>query len=211
MNQAEIEEMESLVEKLDGIIAARFVSDSEGKLEELHVLSDKAKSPKQLSRDIQSAVSAAMGYNISHNIISIAQISGESTVKTQTRLKISGLDISYSKNQFIAHVTLEIGDEIFKGTAESISNAGSRTVEVARACINAINTYLKYEVFHPYDIQKVRIGDYYTAVVAVSYYDSAKNEKILTGTSIIKEDEYYSAIKATLDAVNRILPQLTVQ
>lgn len=211
MKQIEIEEMETLVEKLDGIISCRFILDSDGKLQEVHALADKSKSPKQLSRDIQSAVSATSGYNISHNIISIAQISGESAVKVQTRLKISGLDISYSKNQFIAHVSLEIGDETYKGSAASISSAGSRTVEVANACVNAVNTYLKYEVFHLYDIQKVKIGDFYCAVVAVSYYDSARNEKILTGTSIIKEDEYYSAIKGTLDAVNRILPQLSVQ
>jgi hypothetical protein len=211
MKQTEIEEMETLVEKLEGVIAARFVSGGDDKLEEIHILADKTKSPKQLSRDIQSAVSAVSGYSISHNIISIAQISGDTAVKAQTRLKISGLDISYSKNQFIAHVTLEIGGETYTGTAVSISNAGSRTVQVAGACVNSINSYLKYEVFQLYDIQKIKIGDFYTAVVAVSYYDSAKNEKILTGTSIIKEDEYYSAIKAVLDAVNRILPQLSVQ
>lgn len=211
MKQTEIEEMETLVEKLDGIISAKFVADEDGKLEEIHVLADKSKSPKQLSRDIQSAVSATSGYNISHNIISIAQISSDTAVRASTRLKISGLDISYSKNQFIAHVALEIGGEIYTGTAASISSAGSRTVEVANACLNAVNNYLKYDVFHLYDIQKIRIGDLHSAVVAVSCYDSSKNEKILTGTSIIKEDEYYSAIKGTLDAVNRILPQLSVQ
>jgi hypothetical protein len=211
MKQSNIEELEILIEKLDGVISAKFVADDDGKLKEVHVLADKSKSPKQLSRDIQSAVSATSDYSISHNIISIAQISGDTGARATTRLKISGLDISYSKNQFTAHVTLEIGDQSYKGTAVSISSAGSRTVEVANACINAVNTYLKYDVFQLYDIQKVKIGDFHSAVVAVSYLDSAKNEKILTGTSIIKEDEYYSAIKATLDALNRILPQLAIQ
>lgn len=211
MKQTEIEDMEALVEKLDGVIAAHFMPDENGGLAEIHVLADKSKSPKQLSRDIQSAVAAQSGYGISHNIISIAQISGEQAPRPHTRLKITGLDISYTKNQFIARVTLEIGGESFTGTAASISNAGSRTVEVAKACVNAVNTYLKYEVFQLYDIQKVRIGDFYSAVVAVSFYDAGRSEKILTGTAVIKEDEYYSAIKGTLDAVNRILPQLSVQ
>lgn len=211
MKCTDYDEMEALVEKLDGVISAKFVSDSADELKEVHVLADKSKSPKQLSRDIQSAVSAVCGVSVSHNIISIAQISGESSAASVTRLKISGLDISYSKNQFTAHVTLEIGGKTFLGAASSISNAGSRTVEVSNACVSAINSYLNYEVFRLYDIQKLRIGDFAAAVVAVSYLDSARNEKILTGTSIIKEDEYYSVIKATLDAVNRILPQLIVQ
>jgi hypothetical protein len=211
MKKTEIEDLETLVEKLDGVISVRFVSDDDGKLEEIHVLADKSKSPKQLSRDIQSAVSAKSGYDISHNIISIAQISGEALVKDVMRLKIAGLDISYAKNPFVARVTLEIGGETFTGAAASISSAGSRTVEVAKACVNAVNTYLKYDVFQLYDIQKVKLGDFHSTVIAVSYFDTGRNEKILTGTSIIKEDEYYSVIKSTLDAVNRILPQLSIQ
>lgn len=211
MKQTEIEEMETLAEKLEGVIAAKFVPDNEGNLQEIHVLADKSKTPKQISRDIQSAVSAAMGVTVSHNIISIARISDESRPASQTRLRISGLDISYSKNQFVARVGLEIGDKAFEGTAASISSAGSRSVEVANACVNAINTYLNYEVFFLYDLKKVNVGDYSVMVVGINYYDTAKNEKLLTGTSIIRQDEYYSTIKATLDAVNRILPQLVVQ
>lgn len=58
MKQTEIEDMELLVEKLEGIISVKFIADNDGELEEIHVLSDKVKSPKQLSRDIQSAISA---------------------------------------------------------------------------------------------------------------------------------------------------------
>jgi len=211
MKQTEIEDMELLVEKLEGIISVKFIADNDGELEEIHVLSDKVKSPKQLSRDIQSAISASTGFNIKHKIISIAQIDENPILKdAQMRLKIAGLDISYSKNEFIASVTLEIEGQTYNGTAKNMFAVGSRSAEVATATVGAINDYLKNQIFYIYNVQKLKIGIYNASVVAVSYFDSGHNEKLLIGTSIIKEDEYYSAIKATLDAINRTLTQFSV-
>ena len=208
-----MEEMESLIQKLDGVIAVKLVSDEDGKLEEVHVLADRLKNPKQLSRDIQSAVSAAFGYTISHSIISIAQIE-EDAVREKTapgRLKISGFHISYSDNEFSAAVTLEIGGQKFDGSSRNTGRTGSRTRNMAVAAVNAVNGYLGYEVFSLYDVQKITVGNYPAVIVAVTYSDSSRNEQILIGTSIIRDDEYFSAIRAVLDAVNRILSQLSAK
>lgn len=210
MKQAKMEEMEALIQKLDGVIAVKLVPNDDDKLAEVHVLADRLKNPKQLSRDIQSAVSAAFGYTISHSIISIAQIE-EEAVREKTapgRLKISGFHISYADNEFSAAVTLEIGGQKFDGSSRNTGRTGSRTRNMAVACVNAVNGYLENEAFSFYDIQRVTVGAYTAVVVAVTYSDSSRNDRILTGTSIIRDDEYFSAIRAVLDAVNRILPQL---
>lgn len=209
MKHVKMEEMESLVQKLDGVIAVKFVADEDDNLEEVHVLADRIKSPKQLSRDIQSAVSAAFGYHVSHSIISIAQIEEDAVREKPApgRLKISGFHISYSDSEFSAGVTLEIGGQKYEGSSRNTGRTGSRSRSVAVACVNAVNGYLGNEVFSLYDIQKITVGAHSATVVAVTYSNGGRDEQVLTGTSIIRDDEYFAAIRAVLDAVNRILPQ----
>lgn len=212
MKQTEIDQMEALVSRLEGINAVHISLGEDGEPEEIHILADRSKSPKQFSRDIQSAVSAAMGCRLSHKIISIAQIDDDELHRPEVRLRIAALDISYSHSDFSARVTLEIGGNEYTGTAGAMSSVGGgRLAEVASACVSAVNDYLQMPVFRLYDVQKIRLGSVHTAVVAVSYCESGRGDRILTGTALTGEDEYYAAIKATLDALNRVLAHITAQ
>jgi hypothetical protein len=208
MEAQKITKLEELVGKLDGVISAKVIAEGEA-LTEIHVLAGRSRNPKQLSRDIQSAVSAAADCKVDHNIISIAQIDDGIEVIKNSRLKISGLDVSYAKNQFTARVILESRAGTFTGTASGIVGGGKKTAETASACIQAVNSYLGYEAFRMYDIQKVKMGEYASLIAAVSFCSDEHDEKILTGTSVVKDDEYLSAVKAALNAINRVLPRLT--
>lgn len=205
MQQAEVLEMQKLVEKLDGIIAAKFVADENGGLSEIHILADKGKNPKQLSRDIQSALCAATGLNIEHKIISIAQI-GDDMTKTEERLVASGLDMSYKNNEFSATVALSAGEKSYTGTAKNVPGSVSRYTTIANACMEAVHQYLGTSVFYVCDVQKIRISSYNAISIAVSYHQR-NDEKMLSGTAFVTDDEYFSTVRAALDAVNRILPR----
>lgn len=60
--------------QLSGIYAANVVFSKDDRPEEIHVLASQEKSPKTLTRDIQSAAMAAFGVAVDYRIISIAQI-----------------------------------------------------------------------------------------------------------------------------------------
>ena len=70
------EEFEETIAQLDAIEAARVVRKG-GKIVELHVLAAPSKSPKQVSRDIQSLAMARYGVNIDRRVISIVQLAAE--------------------------------------------------------------------------------------------------------------------------------------
>jgi hypothetical protein len=53
------------------------VADSQGRLVEIHVLATPALNPKQVARNVQSALSAGAGIDVDHRIISIAQVRAE--------------------------------------------------------------------------------------------------------------------------------------
>lgn len=67
-----------LIDKLAGIIKSHIVINDE-EITEIHVLSDTSRSPKQLARDIQSALMVRFGVNVDHKLISIAQIPSKNT------------------------------------------------------------------------------------------------------------------------------------
>jgi hypothetical protein len=68
---------ERLLSSLAGVVSARLVADAQGRLVEIHVLATPALNPKQVARNVQSALSAGAGIDIDHRIISIAQVRAE--------------------------------------------------------------------------------------------------------------------------------------
>jgi hypothetical protein len=205
--QIDIAEIQKLVEKLDGVIGAKCVQDDEGLLSEIHILADKSRAPKQLSRDIQSAIAATSGMNIDNRIISIAQI-GDDVLRPECRLRINNIQITSGNATFSVTVGLLSNAKIYTGTASSTNTSSGRYNTTAQACLNAIHEFLSSETFHVSDVQKIKIAMVDEINVAVSYYYRG-SERLLTGTSIVTNDDYNAIVRATLDAVNRVLPTVS--
>ena len=64
---------ENLLTSLEGILSARVVTPPLGEVSEVHILAQAGLAPKQLVRNIESALLAQLGLKIDHRKISIAQ------------------------------------------------------------------------------------------------------------------------------------------
>ena len=64
---------ENLLTSLEGVLSARVVTTPLGEVSEVHVLAAAGLSPKQLVRNIESALLAQLGLKIDHRKISVAQ------------------------------------------------------------------------------------------------------------------------------------------
>ena len=65
--------IEKLRAELEGVGSLKIVPDGHGGIDEVHVLSSSSLSPKQIVRNIESALLAEFGLQIDHRKISIAQ------------------------------------------------------------------------------------------------------------------------------------------
>lgn len=65
--------IEKLLIQLEGVGSLKIVPDGHGGIDEVHVLSSSSLSPKQIVRNIESALLAEFGLQIDHRKISIAQ------------------------------------------------------------------------------------------------------------------------------------------
>jgi hypothetical protein len=64
---------ENLLTSLEGIISARVVTTPLGEVSEIHILAQAGLTPKQIVRNVESALLAQLGLKVDHRKISIAQ------------------------------------------------------------------------------------------------------------------------------------------
>lgn len=71
---ARSQDAERLLGSLAGVVSAHVVTDDHGEIVEIHILSSAGLHPKQMVRNVESALSAGMGLQIDRRIVSVAQI-----------------------------------------------------------------------------------------------------------------------------------------
>ena len=129
----------ALTEKLPGVLSVEFVTEGPV-VREVHVLSDQSRSPKQIVRDIQSALLARFQLDLDHRIISVAQIILPTVV--QRRLICDKLELSTGRSGVDVAVSLRVGDVYHKGVARSDLSSAGRNRAIAQATTDAINQFL---------------------------------------------------------------------
>jgi hypothetical protein len=80
-------QIERLLSGLAGVVSARAIVDGSGGVEEIHVLASSGLHPKQVVRNIESALTAGMGLDVDRRIISVAQMRGEPPQDYSTQLQ----------------------------------------------------------------------------------------------------------------------------
>lgn len=67
-------EAERLLASLAGVLSAHVVTDAVGRIVEIHILSAAEVHPKQVVRNVESALSAGLGIEIDRRVVSVAQV-----------------------------------------------------------------------------------------------------------------------------------------
>lgn len=198
-------EIESIICRLKDVVAASVVANNEGCIEEIHVLASGARSPKQVVRDIESALMARLGYSVDHKIISVAQVEDAAPRYDHSRLKFSDVSISIDGCKTEATVRLAKDGVVYSGTSSGTSSPSSQMKLIAEATLRAIqSSALSDAVFTLEDVGEIGIGGRRVAVVLVSTITD-RGENVLAGSAVIKQDIWKGVVNATLDAVNRRL------
>ena len=74
------EQIEDVVRQLKDIVSTRAVLGPSGRIDELHVLVNPKRAPKQIARDIESALRAHLDVSLDYKKISIAQVQGRAAL-----------------------------------------------------------------------------------------------------------------------------------
>jgi len=202
-NEAFSASMEEIVNSLPDIISSKVVLDENDAILELHVLSNNNRNPKQISRDIQSALAAKFGISIDHKKISIAQVAFNQSADNDSRLVIDSINYSTIGNIAEIKVLLRKGDVVYEGVAKGANSTMNTYRLIASATLDCIHSLLNVSnTFVVEDIEKINLAKRDVLTIAISFITSYQ-EELLVGSAIVRKNEKESIVKATLDAINR--------
>lgn len=212
------EQCRFILSNLPDIFAAGLRFDND-QLVEIHVLASIDRSPKQISRDIQSALFAAYGIEVDHRIISIAQLPNDpfhqpevpaDTVAAAVaatrdiRLRFKGIDASQKDGMFEVNVYLDCEERTYTGYAQSRNTEMQRNRAVASATLNAINVLLQNEYFHLADVKTVTLSGVNVCISIVEFQKKLNTPPITLVGAVVQQDSTpMSIVRSTLDALNR--------
>lgn len=196
---------EELLQRIKGVISVSVLGPAEGEISEIHILAGGMRNPKQIVRDVQSAIAAAFGVLVEYRIISVAQIEDSLLPRAANkRLIISGMTQSVVKGKHSVKVVLTCDETEYTGTYEGAYSPYSAHFAAAYATIDAINSFCTKCVFNVLDVKKTIVSDRCVWNVAVEY--TTNGTSALVCVAVFENgDESNSVIRATLDAVNRLV------
>ena len=166
-----------LVTQLPGILGVEFSLEN-GAIREVHILSDQSRNPKQIVRDVQSAMLARFQVELDHRVISVAQVPG-AIAGSRGRLICDRLELTTGRLRSIALATVDALNQL-------PAPGSSFSVE---------------------EVRSTALGEHQAMLVGLLLKSGGKTEALL-GACYEGEDSNFSVVMATLDAVNRRLPTL---
>lgn len=205
-------DIETVIRSLININSARVVAER-GIIEEIHVLTDSSRAPKQVVRDIESALMAHFGIELDHKKISVAQTTnGKQFRFVENRLKFYDVSISLNGVRSESTIRLRKGEEIFSGHATGPGTGHNQQRLVATATIRAIENSQGIDgMLMLEDINtNVSLCGRTAVVVCISVITS-RGDDYLIGSALVKQDLCKAVVNATLDAVNRRLGSMSAQ
>ena len=198
-----IELIENNLEKLDSVISCKIIQGENDIIEEIHIVSNGKRNPKQLSRDIQSILIATHKLEIDYKKISIAQITDNTLVKMENRLKIKGMSFDNEGTRACVKVSLTDTLGTYENSLMGINSVRNIERMLVDATLKNIEEALGYEdTFILEDVRTIPVSSEKAVVVVVMCMVGDIEQK-LVGSCLIKTDYKEAIVKATLDAVNR--------
>ncbi|MBK5241650.1 hypothetical protein [Clostridium sp.] len=192
---------QNMINKISGVISTKIIQQ-DNNIQELHILANNLRGPKQIVRDIESILLTSFDYRIDRKVISIAQIETDEYDPIR-RIKFGGISLDTQGNMLECEVNLLYEGEEFFVKQVGIKTVGNRKKIVAKATIEAVEKILGQA--YVFDIQEVIsiTNKNITFVSVLVNMVINESEDTMVGSAIVKDDIYEAIVKATLSAINR--------
>lgn len=215
--------IEKLLLGLEGVGSLKIVPDGHGGIDEIHVLTSSSLGPKQIVRNIESALLAEFGLQIDHRKISIAQVKGAPEIPAaaagepvapsgttapeparERRLILGNVRIERAAGQKVTcRVDLSDADATFTGEAEGPDFEKARMEVAATAVLEAAQMATKEDVILA--LQGIdTVGAFGQSYVLAAVNGAVRRDSApLAGVVRVRDSVEEAAVLACLQAINR--------
>lgn len=207
-----------MLTRLPGVFAAGLRMDG-GQIVEIHILASTDRNPKQITRDVQSALFAAYNLEIDHRIISIAQLpddpfgaeasAAEEPRVDAPRLSFIGIDCSIKSGACRISVHLSHDGNVFSGEADCSDTAIQRNRAAAQATVNAVHRFLGAEYFNVLEVKQISVWGMAVMITVIESMNRDRADSgILIGSALQSDSIPVGVVRSALDALNRSIGRL---
>jgi hypothetical protein len=210
-----IKRVENLITALTGVLSARVVVTPLGEVSEVHVLTRSDIQPKQVVRNIESALMAQLGFKIDHRKISVAQTADVRpiealhheaiTERVKRRVVVfKGMEVRPAERpqRVQVRVKLAYGDREASADELGTDTVRNRVEAAARAAAACLDELIPDNSIALEGATLMEAFDRKFVMVAVHGL-GGREAQLLVGTCEIRESAERSAVLAVLDATNR--------
>lgn len=208
---------ENLITSLQGVLSARVVVSPVGEVIEVHVLTNAGTAPKQVVRNVESALLAQLGLKIDHRKISVAQTAEvkpievlEKDVVREAALRrvvvFRRVEVQPSRrHRVMITVSLSVSGDDVVGEAEAADTLRARVQAAGRATVIALDKILPEGTVELEGVQLVSAFDEQYAFAGVTMMEDRGVQRLLVGTCEVREGVgvEQAAVLAVLDGTNR--------
>ncbi len=211
---------ENLLSSLQGVLSARVEVSPIGEVKAVHILAQPGTSPKQMVRNIESALLAQLGLKVDHRKISVAQTADVQPIEAleeeavaslanKRQILFQGIDVEpVGSLRVNMHVTLSVRGTEGTGEEEVADTKRSRMQGAARAAVALLDRLLPVNTIEMEGLKVIEEFDAQVVVCGVRTV-AGRNTRLLCGSAVVTEDLEQASVLAVLDATNRWLGSRT--
>ena len=209
---------EELLGTLQSVVSAKIVADESGGVDAIHVLVTGELTPKQVVRNVESALMAHLGMRVDHRKISVATTMRKQTpveapieekaiaraAKVGRSLYFEDVEVRGSRTKgMLCRVTLRQGEQQFVGEAEGLEGDRGRVELAAKAALAAVALSDKSGRMFLLEGVKVVSAFEREVVLAGVMVRQGRSSALLTGSCSVRDSVETAGVLAVLDATNR--------
>lgn len=215
-----VKRAENLLTSLTGVLSARVEVSPIGEVTAVHILSQAGTSPKQVVRNIESALLAQLGLKVDHRKISVAQTA---EVRPIEALEQAAVDEQANRREIVfqsidvepvgslrvnMRVRLRVRGNDGEAEDEVADTKKSRMQGAARATVALLDRSLPESTI---ELDGLKVIEEFEAQVVVCGVRTVagRHTRLLAGSAVVTENLEQAAVVAVLDATNRWLATRT--
>lgn len=209
---------EELLGTLSSVVSAKIVADEHGGVDAIHVLVTGELTPKNVVRNVESALMAHLSMRVDHRKISVATTVKKPppadapmeekaiarAAKVGRALYFEDVEVRGSRTKgMLCRVTLRRGEEQFVGEAEGMEGDRGRVDLAAKAALAAVA--LSDKTGRMFLLEGVKVIPAFDreVVLAGVTVRQGRSSALLTGSCAVRDSVETAGVLAVLDATNR--------
>lgn len=196
--------LEGFLRQLRDIIAVRVELQDEEHVAAIRVLARAGRNPRQIVRDVQSALLSRFNTEVGADTISVAQLSDEAEEElSPSRFVLRRVSRSVAGTSGTVNVEMSLGEQVVEGTATGAVVPPVQARVAAQAALVAVHKLLGVELLYLVDAKLAETAGVRVAVVVLGLAGEERGTYV--GCARVRLDEAEAVARATLSALNRHL------